>query len=90
MDQKQIYNELTALKGLIREVKSSYRGLAKAIGISVNSLFLRMNGFYAFNTVEIMKIVNELDIAPEEVLKYFFPSLYKQDRKCITAPSYIK
>lgn len=90
MNKKKIYDELTALKGKMRESKVSYKRLAKAINVSPNSLYLWFNGFNTLNTLQIINIAEELDIAPEEMLKYFFPSLYKQDRRCVKAPSYIK
>ena len=71
------YPELNALKGRLREYKISYRKLAKIIGIAINTLSDKINGFYPFNSNEIEIILETLDIKPEEIAKYFFPKYLK-------------
>ncbi len=65
--------ELSALKGLMREHKVTYRVLAKDIGMSLNALNSKLNGYSSFNLEEAEKIINYLKIKDEEIVKYFFP-----------------
>ena len=74
--QKQ-FPELNALKGKIREEKSSYRKLAYAVGCSTDAMNSYLNG-YSFpdpNTIEA--ICKELNICTEEVMIYFFPQMLR-------------
>ncbi|MBB6215631.1 DNA-binding Xre family transcriptional regulator [Anaerosolibacter carboniphilus] len=71
--KRKRFVELQALKGLIREKKSSYRKLSVSIGIATNTLSDKINGFYCFGADEIDKIVDELEIEVSDIGKYFFP-----------------
>lgn len=77
MKHKRTYPELSALKGRIREKKSSYRDLSRKIGCSVNTLFLMLNGYYAPDGEYVEKIAIELDIDPNDIVKYFFPRMLR-------------
>ncbi len=68
------YPELTALKGRIREKKSSYRKLAKALGIGTNTLSDKINGYYAFSCFEMEQLAEELEIEPKDIAKFFLPA----------------
>jgi len=69
--------ELSALKGRIREEKTSYRKLAEHISMGTNTLSDKINGFYAFSGPEIELITEFLNIAPNDVVKYFFPTMLR-------------
>lgn len=71
--KKQKYSVKSELKGLIRAKSSSYRKLAKVIGIAPNTLSDKINGYYAFGADEIDSIADELDIFERDIVKYFFP-----------------
>lgn len=71
------YHELSALKGRIREKGSSYRKLAKTICMGLNTLCEKVNGYYAMTAEDIEKICEELDILPQDIPKYFFPSMLR-------------
>lgn len=73
--------ELVALKGLIREKKTTYRELAADLEIGLNTLSDKINGFYPFNGVEMEKIASILDIDPKDVAKFFLPSYCKTHHK---------
>ena len=73
--RKTKYIELTAIKGLIREKKSSYEKLGKALGVSPNTVSNKINGYQLFDTVEIDTIADQLDIDAEKINHYFFPHL---------------
>jgi lambda repressor-like predicted transcriptional regulator len=77
LKRKPIYPELNALKGLIREKKSSYRVLSEKAGCSPNTLYLMLNGYYPPNGEYIEKIATELDINPNDIVKYFFPRMLR-------------
>ena len=79
--KRKRYPELTALKGLIREKKSSYRELAKEIGMGVSVFSDKINGFYAFSGPEIEAIGQYLEIDPKEVAKFFLPLYCKTYQK---------
>ncbi|MBG9616182.1 MULTISPECIES: helix-turn-helix domain-containing protein [Bacillus] len=72
MNKTRRYPELNYLKGKIRECNSSYRELAKVIGISPTTLNDKINGYSVFDTEEVNKIVKELNIEPNEVVRIFF------------------
>lgn len=63
--------ELLELKGKIRENKTSYRELAKKIGMSTNTLSNKINGYSAFDIVEASQIADVLGIPPDKIA-YFF------------------
>lgn len=75
MDRK--YPELNALKGLMREKKKSYRELAKIIGISLNSLNAKVNGYYPLTIAEAVQLAEVLEIDPREISRYFMPDYFK-------------
>ena len=75
------YPELNALKGRIREQNSSYRKLSEEIGIAVNTLSDKINGYYAVSIPEAEAIAVALDIPPSEMGKYFFPSMLRNSTK---------
>ena len=71
------YTELNALKGRIREKKSSYQALSEKMGMSKNALNDKINGYSVFNTDEVGFLVEELDISDKEIMRYFFPQLLR-------------
>lgn len=75
--KKRKYPELTALKGRIREKGTSYRKLAANLGIAVNTLSDKINGFYSISGPEMENISVILDINPEDVAKFFMPTYCK-------------
>lgn len=75
--KKPRYPVLVELKGKIREKGMTYRSLAPKIGMSYNTLSDKLNGHYAFDIEEINRIVVELDIKPNEVVRYFFPHMLR-------------
>lgn len=60
------------LRGLMREKRVSIAELAKCIGISANSLGLKLRGIRQFTIREMQLICHRLDIAIENVGYYFF------------------
>ncbi len=71
------YAELSALKGKMRENKITYRELSKDVGISLNALNSKLNGYTPFNLDEAAKIVDRLDIDSEDIVRYFFPTMLR-------------
>ncbi|EHQ88228.1 helix-turn-helix domain-containing protein [Desulfosporosinus youngiae] len=71
------YPELNSLKGRIRERNTSYRKLSGEIGMAVNTLSDKLNGFYALSIPEAEAIAIVLDIPPGQMDKYFFPSMLR-------------
>lgn len=69
------YLELTALKGLIREKKSSYKKLSEAINNATNTFCHKINGYQMFDCLEIDIIANQLDIEANKINYYFFPHM---------------
>jgi len=72
MSKRRKYPELNFLKGRIREQKTSYRKLSLEIGMAVNTLSDKINGFYAMSIPEAEAIAVFLEIPPKELDKYFF------------------
>lgn len=72
--KRRKYPEMAALKGRIREKGTSYRELARDIGIGAATLSLKINGFYPMTAVEMEQIATILDINPEDIAKFFMPT----------------
>jgi transcriptional regulator with XRE-family HTH domain len=81
--KKRKYPELTALKGRIREKKTSYRKLASDMGIGLNTLSDKINGFYAINGPEMEQMATILEIEPRDIATYFMPTYCKTQRASI-------
>jgi len=81
MAKRRKYPELNSLKGRITEQGTSYRKLASGIGIAVNTLSDKINGFYAMSIPEAEAIAVFLDIPPREMDKYFFPDMLRNSSK---------
>lgn len=60
------------LRGRIIEKYRTQEAFAKEIGISKNSLSLKMNGKTGFSQEDIMEWSNLLDIGQNEIGIYFF------------------
>jgi len=69
------------LKGRIREKNTSYRKLSEGIGIAVNTLSDKINGFYAMSIPEAEAIALFLEISPKELDKYFFSPMMRNSSK---------
>lgn len=72
--KKRKYPELTALKGRIREMGTTYREIAEEMGIGVNTLSDKINGYYAFSCPEMDEIASILDINPKDIAYFFTPA----------------
>ena len=73
--RKLKYIELTALKGLIREKKSSYAKLSEVLIIATNTFCHKINGYQMFDAVEIDTIADQLGIGADKINYYFFPHM---------------
>jgi hypothetical protein len=74
------YMELAELKGKIRG--SRYKTLetfSSEIPMTTATLSLKLNGKSSFTTPEICKMSKLLDIKEEEMLRYFFPSMFPKE-----------
>jgi lambda repressor-like predicted transcriptional regulator len=72
--KRRKYPEMAALKGRIREKGTSYRKLARDIGIGTATLSSKINGFYSMTAAEMEQIATILDIDPGEIARFFMPS----------------
>lgn len=72
--KRRRYPTLSALKGRIRELDTSYRELAEEIGMSYNTLSDKLNGFSAITIPEMERMAEELNIAPQDIPRFFMPS----------------
>lgn len=77
MPKHRKYPVLNSLKGRITEQNTSYRKLSSGIGIAVNTLSDKINGFYAMSIPEAEAIAVFLEIPPKELDRYFFPSMLR-------------
>lgn len=64
--------EYLKLRGLIREKGKTEADLAKALNLSPSSLSCRLNGKTDWSLSEIQDVCTVLNIAEEEIPKYFF------------------
>lgn len=60
------------LLGRIKECGLTQEQLAKAIGKNKSTISAKLNGQFAFTTVEIDDICRVLDISNNEIGNYFF------------------
>lgn len=86
MTKRRKYLKLNLLKGRIRERNTSYRELSEGIGIAVNTLSDKINGFYAMSIPEAEAIALFLEIPPNELDKYFFSSMLRNSSKVASCP----
>jgi transcriptional regulator with XRE-family HTH domain len=64
--------EYNKLRGRIVEMYGTQEAFARKIGISRNSLSLKMTGKTSFSQADIIKWSELLDIKPNEIGQYFF------------------
>ena len=76
--KKRKYPELTILKGKLREKKYSYAKMASEINISSIALCDKLNGYHAFNSGEMEKIMLSLELDIKDVAYYFFPDVLRK------------
>ena len=81
MKKRKKYPELNSLKGRITEQRTSYRKLSAGIGMATNTLSDKINGFYSMSIPEAEAIAVFLEIPPNELDKYFFPSMLRNSTK---------
>mgnify|MGYP004477056039 CR=1 FL=1 len=67
--------DYSKLRGKIIEKYGSQTAFAKEFGISENVFSKKMNNKVRFNTDDMMKIKNMLDIPDSEINLYFFTLL---------------
>ena len=67
------YMELTALKGLLREKRTTHKKLANIIGMPNHTFAKKINGYDSFNLIEAYKITRYLGINLAKKEEYFFP-----------------
>ena len=67
--------DFSKLKGRIIEKYKSQAEFAKALGISENTLSLKMNNKSRFTSEDIIRITSMLDISKESVGEYFFTTI---------------
>lgn len=79
--KKRKHPELNALKGKIREMGKSYRVLAEEIGIGLNTLSDKINGYQSFSADEMEQIAIALEINPRDIAHYFLPAYCKTQHR---------
>ncbi len=67
------YSELNKLKGKMREKGETYRSMSKKVGIPLNTLNNKLNGYSTFDISEAVLVCSVLDIDLNEI-SYFFNS----------------
>lgn len=70
-EEKMAFN-YSKLRGRIREYGLTQEQLATAVGISKATLSAKLNNKNSFTTTEIEAIRASLNIAEDEICKYFF------------------
>lgn len=70
-----------ALLGLMRENGYTQESLAAATGMSLSQLSQKLNGHYPFKQTDIQKISDVLDIASQDIGRYFFTALVEKPQQ---------
>ena len=65
------YTEKIKLKKTLIKKNKSYKALAKILGISVDAVFNKLNGYTSFSTLEIAKISKLFNFSPEQIKDFF-------------------
>lgn len=65
------YPKLNKLKGKIRENGESYRSIGEKIGMGVNTLNNKLNGYSPFNVEEAIALCDVLNIEYNEIPIFF-------------------
>ena len=71
------YPVLWAVKGRIREHGTTYDEVAKKMAIDTNTLGNKLNGYTDIKANEIEQLVTILNIDPNDIIKFFFPSMLR-------------
>lgn len=75
--KRRLYPILNDLKGKIRLENKTYKSISQEIGISIDALNNKMNGYSSFNIDEVESLIRVLNIKPEEIIRYFFPRMIR-------------
>ena len=70
--KKQKAPELKELKKLLHRKNISYKRLSKRLNISVDAVNNKLNGYTLFNSIEILKISQFLNIEKGNIFKSFW------------------
>ncbi len=70
--KKQKAPEIKELKKLLHRKNISYKRLSKRLNISVDAVNNKLNGYTLFNSIEILKISQFLNIEKGNIFKYFW------------------
>ena len=70
--KKQKAPELKELKKLLHRKNISYKHLSKRLNISVDAVNNKLNGYTLFNSIEILKISQFLNIEKGNIFKFFW------------------
>ena len=76
---KFIFNH-SKLRGRIKEKLGSEKKFSELLGLSANTITLKLNGERYFTQPEIKKITDSLEISPEEIPSYFFTQEVRENR----------
>lgn len=75
--KRRLYPILNELKGKIRLENKTYKSISQEIGISIDALNNKINGYSSFNIDEVESLIRVLNINPEEIIRYFFPKMIR-------------
>jgi len=71
------YEELVELKCLFMLKKLNYRNISSGISLSLNAFNDKINGYSIFTTDEVARLVEYAKIDPNDIVRYFFPSMLR-------------
>ena len=74
----RIIYDYSKLKGKIREKDLTMRQFSKGIGVSMTTLYTRLNNSTYFSTSEIENAMNLLDLSFDDVNDIFFTHQIRQ------------
>lgn len=81
--RRKKYVELKALKGKMRGEGQTIKSIANHLCIAPNTLCLKINGISEFTCSEIGEVCDFLGIKPDDIVEYFFPSMFREETKNI-------
>lgn len=80
-NNKRRYLVLNDLKGKMRSEGQTTITMAEHLNIAPNTFSLKINGISEFTCSEIGAICGILDINPNSIVQYFFPSMFREETK---------
>ena len=73
------YDELKELKNYLKRKNCSYKNLSNVLGISIDAINNKLNGYTLLNISEMNQIVSNFDMSTKDINRCFLPGSFKNE-----------